>query len=209
VSEGVTYVTYTDLKGSVIVALLLWFTPIYICVMYVRPELNVMNILKLLLVFTGVFSAMLSQHMLHRYLRVSSVKSEATMFSVLTPLSVAICVAIYLSFITTVYVLLWSFIGFVLLTSYSITRKFWYSNEILAGLAWSSIFFGSYTVLTNELLPPYPITMMFLGLAGYYGLIVFCYRVITGDYKCPVNRKVVSKLLIWLFISTLVLALSI
>jgi hypothetical protein len=118
------------------------------------------------------------------------------------------CFSAYSTYIT--YLLwVWVVVGVLSIFGYSLTRKFWYSNEILAGIAWSSIFFGSYTVLTHKLLPPLNITIMFMALAILYGLITFVYRVITGDYGCPINRSVINKLVVQLFIGTMLLGLSV
>ena len=200
-------VTYTDLKGSIIVALLFWFTPIYIALLYLKPELSILNIVKTVLLFIGVFSAMMLQHLLHRFMKVSSNPLPVDPKQMLVTATVAFACALLLT--STPLLWIWIVIGIITIFGYSLMRRIWYSNEILAGIAWSTIFFGTYTLFTNNLLPPLNITLMFIGLAGYYGLIVFVYRVITGDYGCPIPRETINKLILQLFISTMILGLSI
>jgi hypothetical protein len=202
-------VTYTDFKGSIIVALLFWFTPIYIALLYTRPAPSMINIIKTILLFIGVFSAMMLQHLLHRFTKASSNPLPVDPKHMVLSATVAFACALLLTLLSTPLIWIWIILGVLTIFGYSLTRRFWYSNEILIGIAWSAIFFGSYTLFTKLLLPPPPnITLMF-GLAGYIGLIGFVYRVITGDYGCPIPREVVNKLFLQLFISTMILGMSI
>jgi hypothetical protein len=205
----VSKVTYTDLKGSIIVALLFWFTPIYIALLYIRPEPSIANIIKMMLLFIGVFSAMMLQHLLHRFMKVSSNPHPVDPKHIVISATIAFACALLLTVLSTPLLWVWIILGVLTIFGYSLTRRLWYSNEILAGIAWSAIFFGTYTLFVNKLLPPLNITLMFIGLAGYYGLIGFVYRVVTGDYGCPIPREVVNKLILQLFISTMILGLSI
>jgi hypothetical protein len=202
-------ITYTDLKGSIIVALLIWFTPIYIALLYIRPEPSIVNIIKTMLLFIGVFSAMMLQHLLHRFTKVSSNPLPVDPKHMVISAIIAFVCALLLTVLSTHLLWVWIILGVFTIFGYSLTRGFWYSNEILIGIAWSAIFFGTYTLYTSKLLPPLNITLMFIGLAGYYGLIGFVYRVITGDYGCLTPREVVNKLILQLFISTMILGLSI
>jgi len=202
-------VTYTDLKGSIIVALLFWFPAIYIALLYIRPEPSIANIIKTALLFIGVFSAMMLQHLLHRFTNVSSNPLPVDPKQMLVTATVSLACALLLTVLSTPLLWVWIILGVLTIFGYSLTRRVWYSNEILAGIAWSATFFGTYTLYTSKLLPPLNIILMFIGFAGYYGLIVFMYRVITGDYGCPIPREVVNKLLLQLFISTMILGLSI
>jgi hypothetical protein len=202
-------VTYTDIKGSVIVALLFWFTPLYIALMYVKTDLSLLNIVKIVLLFIGVFFAMLSQHMLHRLVGVSSVKQPTRKEQFIVPLTIASLIAVALTVVSTHLIWVWIAIGAATMFAYSLTRRFWYSNEILVGIAWSAVFFGAYTTLTHNLLPPANVALIFIALAVFYGVIAFCYRVITGDYGCPIPRSVVNKLIVQLFIGTMLLGLAI
>jgi 4-hydroxybenzoate polyprenyltransferase len=123
--------------------------------------------------------------------------------------TVAFACALLLTAQSTPLLWVWITLGVLTTFGYSLTRRIWYSNEILAGIAWSTIFFGTYTLFTNNLLPPLNVLLLFVALAGYYGFVVFVYRVITGDYGCPIERKIINKLILQLFISTMILGLSI
>jgi hypothetical protein len=202
-------VTYTDLKGSIIVALLFWFTPIYIAFLYIRPEPSIANIIKTVLLFIGVFSAMMLQHLLHRFTKASSNPLPVDPRHMIVLATVAFACALILSVLSTALLWVWIILGVLAIFGYSLTRRFWYSNEILIGIAWSAIFFGTYTLYTSKLLPPLNVLLMFIGLAGYYGLFGFVYRVVTGDYGCPIPREVFNKLILQLFISIMILCLSI
>jgi 4-hydroxybenzoate polyprenyltransferase len=122
--------------------------------------------------------------------------------------TVSLACALLLTVLSTPLLWVWIILGVLTIFGYSLTRRFWYSNEILAGIAWSATFFGTYTLFT-KLLPPLSVTLMFIGLTGYYGLMGFVYRVVTGDYGCPIERKIINKLILQLFISTMILGLSI
>jgi len=202
-------VSYTDIKGSIVVALLFWFTPIYIALLYTRPEPSIVNIIKTALLFIGVFSAMMLQHLLHRFTKASSNPLPVNPKHMILSATVAFACALILSLLSTPLLWVWIILGVLTIFGYSLTRRVWYSNEILAGITWSTIFFGTYTLFTNNLLPSLNVLLLFVALAGYYGLIVFVYRVITGDYGCPIPREVVNKLILQLFISTMILGLSI
>lgn len=205
-SEGVTY---TDIKGSVIVGLLFWFTPIYISLLYIKPEMTHLTLAKIGLLFIGVFSAMLSQHMLHRLTGASSVKQPTRKEHFISALTAAFLTAVVLTMLSTHLIWVWITIGTFTIFAYSLTRRFWYSNEILVGVAWSCIFFGSHTVLTGRIIPPFNVTLMFIALAVFYGLLGFVYRVITGDYGCPIPRSVINIVILQVFIATMLLGLSV
>jgi len=205
----VNKVTYTDLKGSIIVALLFWFVPIYIALLYTRPDPSTVNIIKTALLFIGVFSAMMFHHLLHRFTKASSNPLPVNPKYMVLSATVAFTCALLLTVLSTPLLWVWIILGVLAIFGYSLTRRVWYLNEILIGIVWSAIFFGSYTFFTKLLLPPLNITLMFIGLAGYYGLIGFVYRVITGDYGCPIPREAVNKLILQLMISTMILGLSI
>jgi hypothetical protein len=170
---------------------------------------SLQNIAKTVVLFIGVFSAMMTQHLVHRFTKMSSNPLPVDPKQMLVTATVAFACALLLTILSTPLLWVWIILGVLAIFGYSLTRRVWYSNEILAGIAWSTIFFGTYTLFTNSLLPPPNVLLVFVALAGYYGLIVFVYRVITGDYGCPIPRETINKLILQLFISTMILGLSI
>jgi hypothetical protein len=94
-------VSYTDIRGSIIIALLFWFTPIYIALIYVKTDLSLLNIVKIVLLFVGVFFAMLSQHLLHRLTGASSINLQVNPKHLVLSFVLALACALVLTVLTS------------------------------------------------------------------------------------------------------------
>lgn len=193
------------LSRQLFILLFWWLPTVYINLML---SFSLMNCIKAVLIAVGIAGVLVFQHELHRHYGVSSLREPANMRKALMGLALAVAMGIFLTFLSTPWLWLWAVAGVSLAAAYTITRRFIYSNEWLAGLAWGTGLFGTYTVFNNVLLPPLGMALFFLGVALLQGLMVFVYRVITGDYGVPIPLDLLMKLVLWLFVALMLLGAS-
>jgi len=196
-SKGVTFTK--GIIPQLLVLVFFWLTPVYINLM-LRPP-SVVDAIKAVLLAIGIAGVMVFQHQLHRVLGASSLKEPGSVKISLVGLIVAFTAGVILTFISTPLLWVWALVGLVLTVLYTITRRWIYSNEFIVGFTYTTILLGTCTVLNGALLPPLGILVFFVGLGQLIGLIDYVYRVITGDYGCPIPQETLVKLVVWLFVA--------
>ena len=204
-SEEVKGITFT--KGIIpqlLVLAFFWLTPVYINLTLIK-QLSAIDAIKALLMAIGIAGVMTFQHQLHRFYGSSSVKEPGNMEVGLAGLGVGLVAGIALTFISTHLLWIWASTGLALTALYTISRRWIYSNEFIVGLVYTCMLLGAYTVFNVALLPPLGTLVLFIGLGQFIGLMDFAYRVITGDYGCPVPQETLSKLVLWLFVTLMVI----
>jgi len=179
-----------------------WYIPIYINLMM---SFSMLNIAKAVLIMAGIAGALVFQHELHRYYGASSLKEPANMRKALMGLALTLLMGMVLTIYSTPWLWLWAALGLALAAAYTITRRYIYSNEWIAGLAWGTALYGSYTVFNNVPLPPLGVAVFFLGLSMLMGLMLVVHRVLSGDYPLPFPISTLMKIIVWLFIATMLM----
>lgn len=192
--------SFTTRKNQIVVLLLWWWVPIYLAMMMS----GVYDVVKAVLLAIGILGALIFQHEWHKWIGASSSKEPGSLGAACGGLALAAGAGIALTFLSTPLIWLWALIGLACCALYSIIH-----HEIIGGLGWVAAFYGSYTVLTCRILPPLGDALAILGLGILQGLAIYMYRVMTGDYgQVPLPMKELLKLIVWLFIGTMVMGIG-
>jgi len=205
--SGVTYTA--GFKQSLFVTLFFWLTPIYINFM-MFPSIR--SLINLLLMSIIIYGMVLIQHAIHQFTGKSSVHIDLNIAKKIFVAGIALSLAplpifIYINISIWMWIISLGLLGISLAALYSISRDAIYSNEFIIAPVVFLMFIGSYIVFTGSL-PLAKLLLMYLSISLLYWLLLFCYRVITGDYGCPIDIEVVSKLVILFFVSLILFGIA-